>query len=171
LKGHRRIRKQCYELTAEDFERFPCWEFALDEEGRAGQDEATVRPIKLRGSVNAMGGPLLVLGVFSFPNGRIRLGQLTIGSGFDIKDTQPALFLGDRLLGFYLGALRPSKAESKAEIRELRAICDDSFPIYYSTALRDKRGQPLASGVLKGFYQYGGFDKPAKRLVPGQFKR
>jgi hypothetical protein len=37
-------RKQVYALTIADFERFAVWEFALDEEGRAGQDEATVRP-------------------------------------------------------------------------------------------------------------------------------
>jgi len=161
----RRIRKQCYELTAQDFERFPSWEYALDEEGRPGQDEATVRPVTLRHSGRNIEGPLLVLGVFSFQNGRIRLGQLTIGTGLDVSDTQPALFINDRLLGFYLGALTPSKAELRAEGRLLSAICKNPFPVYYSTALRDKDGQPLVSGVLKGFYTYGGFDRPAKRLA------
>jgi hypothetical protein len=161
----RRIRKQCYELTAEDFERFPCWEYALDEEGRPGQDEATVRPTKKRDRGGNIGEKIFVLGVFSFPNGRIRLGQLTIGTGLDVSDTQPVLFANGRLLGFYHGALVPSKTELRSEARLLREICENAFPIYYSTALRDKSGQPLASGVLKGFYKYGGFDKPAKRII------
>ena len=39
-----RIRKQVYDLTAEDLRRYPLWEFCLDEEGIEGQDEATVKP-------------------------------------------------------------------------------------------------------------------------------
>jgi hypothetical protein len=39
-----RIRKQACELTSQVFEPFSMWEFALDEEGEEGQDEATVRP-------------------------------------------------------------------------------------------------------------------------------
>ena len=42
--GEPRIRKQVYELRPEDFVTASIWEFALDEEGAPGQDEATVRP-------------------------------------------------------------------------------------------------------------------------------
>jgi hypothetical protein len=38
------IRKQVTDLLTDDLERFSIWEFALDEEGEQGQDEATVRP-------------------------------------------------------------------------------------------------------------------------------
>src|SRR6266511_2765069 len=38
------IRKQVYDLTPDDLAGTPIWEFALDEEGLAGQDEATVKP-------------------------------------------------------------------------------------------------------------------------------
>ena len=44
----KRVRKQIYKLEHSDLDRFPAWEFALDEEGRAGQDEATVRPVEIR---------------------------------------------------------------------------------------------------------------------------
>jgi len=40
-----RIRKQVHELTIEDLEAHPAWQFALDEEAEEGQDEATVRPV------------------------------------------------------------------------------------------------------------------------------
>jgi hypothetical protein len=39
-----RIRKQSYDLRPNDFVQFPILEYALDEEGEAGQDEATVKP-------------------------------------------------------------------------------------------------------------------------------
>jgi hypothetical protein len=37
------MRKQVYGLTLDDFRSHPAWEFALDEEGRPGRDEATVQ--------------------------------------------------------------------------------------------------------------------------------
>jgi hypothetical protein len=42
------VRKPVYDLTLADFDAAPVWEFALDEEGVAGQDEATVRPTRSR---------------------------------------------------------------------------------------------------------------------------
>ena len=159
----KRIRKQCCDLTAQDFERFPIWEFALDEEGRPGQDEATVRPASVRRGANIAAGQFLVLGIFSFPNGRVRLGVLTAGGGSDVGATQPSLFLTDRLLNFYLGGLLPPKAELKRDARLLAAVCDKPFPIHYYSALRDRSGRPAVEGLLEGFYQYGGFDKPPKK--------
>ena len=160
----KRIRKQCYELTAQDFELSPCWEFALDEEGKAGQDEATVRPATRPRSLTNASGSVFVLAIFCFLNGRVRLGTLTIGSGSDVGDTQPSLFMKDRLLGFYIGAMPITKAAMRADTRLLTEICPDPFPIYYSTSLRDRSGQPLISGTLRGFYKYGGYDKPARRV-------
>jgi len=160
----KRIRKQCSDLTAQDFERLPCWEFALDEEGRPDQDEATVRPAAFRRGSMSAGSEQIVLGIFSFPNGRVRLGLLTSGAGLDVSDTQPSLFVADRLLNFYRGALLLSKAELKRETRLLAEVCDTPFPIYYCSAIRDRGGKPMVDGVLKGFYRYGGFDKPAKRV-------
>lgn len=39
-----RIRKDAGDLRISDFDQFPVWEFCLDEEGRRGQTECTVRP-------------------------------------------------------------------------------------------------------------------------------
>ena len=38
------LRRQVYELSMRDLREVPAWEFASDEEGVPGQDEATVRP-------------------------------------------------------------------------------------------------------------------------------
>jgi hypothetical protein len=43
--GSNRIRKDAGELRLADYETFPVWEFALDEEGVEGQTECTVRPV------------------------------------------------------------------------------------------------------------------------------
>lgn len=160
----KRVRKQCFDLTAQDFELFPIWEFALDEEGRPGQDEATVRPAFIPRGANVAAGQFLVLGVFSLPNGRVRLGVLTIGGGPEVNSTQPSLFLPDRLLNFYLGALPPPIAELKRDSRILATVCDKPFPIHYCSALRDRSGSPIVEGVLEGFYEYGGFDRPARKV-------
>jgi hypothetical protein len=51
-----KIRKQVYDFKPRDLNEYPCWEFALDEEGQAGQDEATVRPIMQGGPVDPANG-------------------------------------------------------------------------------------------------------------------
>ena len=160
----KRVRKQIYKLEHSDLDRFPAWEFALDEEGRAGQDEATVRPVEIRRGKETAGGPIVVLAVFEFPNGRVRFGQLTIGAGSGIESAQPSLFLERRQLDFYFGAYPPPKREMKGYLRKLRTVSKVPFPIHVHTSLRDKRGKPLYNCVLKGLYRFGGFDKPARQI-------
>ena len=87
-----RIRKFEHELTRLDFEQFPMWEYALDEEGEPGQDETTMRPLQIdavgRAFVFGMLGAL-----FRLADGREFFGALTIGRGmiapFDIQAMWP----------------------------------------------------------------------------------
>jgi hypothetical protein len=39
-----RLRFSGWHIPFEHWDEHPCWEFALDEEGREGQDETTMRP-------------------------------------------------------------------------------------------------------------------------------
>jgi len=48
----KRIRKDDSELVLEDFQEFPVWEYALDEEGKPGQSETTMRPVKTTGPLD-----------------------------------------------------------------------------------------------------------------------
>ncbi|MBY0114355.1 MAG: hypothetical protein K2Y21_16195 [Phycisphaerales bacterium] len=41
----KRIRKYCPDITPEEWNAYPAWEFCIDEEGVPGQDEATMRPL------------------------------------------------------------------------------------------------------------------------------
>jgi hypothetical protein len=71
-----KIRKQVYELTNDDLQRYPVWEFASDEEREAGQDEATVRPYS-DGPANPGAGKLVVRAKFIFADGTLTAGYLT----------------------------------------------------------------------------------------------
>jgi hypothetical protein len=60
-----KIRRQVYELTLDDLSKFPVWEFALDEEGEEGQDEATVRPYEVTGALDPSDGMFVVRASFT----------------------------------------------------------------------------------------------------------
>ena len=60
-----KIRKQVHDLSVDDVRKFPVCEFALDEEGEEGQDEATVRPFEFSGALDPSDGPFIVRGVFT----------------------------------------------------------------------------------------------------------
>ena len=72
-----KIRKQVYELTLDDVGKFPVWEFALDEEGKEGQDEATVRPLKISGALDSSDGTFIVRAAFTLAGGSNMQGYLT----------------------------------------------------------------------------------------------
>jgi len=147
----RRIRKQVHELRASDFENFPCWEYAGDEEDVDGQDECTVRPLSLEEG-RAATGQVFVQAVFVFPNGRARPGCVTLNAGRDPSGTQPVLFLGNDAVMFYHGALKPREPEVRAAVASLAGVCATPFPIRYATAISDADGVPLVSGTLDGLY-------------------
>lgn len=147
----RRIRKQVDELTSADFEAYPCWEYAADEEGREGQDECTVRPLALAELANVQ-HQVIVQAVFFFPNGRLRVGMLTLNSGGDPSGLQPVMFSADGSVFFYQGAREPSASEVKRFVRQLGKVSKPALPIHYVTALRSAEGVPLSSGALEGLY-------------------
>jgi|OpeIllAssembly_1097287.scaffolds.fasta_scaffold289314_1 hypothetical protein len=162
---NKRIRRQCYDLTVADLDAYPCWEFAIDEEGRRGQDEATVRPVSPVHSLRELSGPIITLAVFCFPNGRVRSGQLTIGAGDTLSDIQPSLLLDDGPLNFYVGSFRPSIRDLGRTRKRLQAISSTIFPIQFFTGLYDRKGLPLCAGSIEGLYEFAGFGKKPKKLV------
>ena len=70
-----RIRKQVYELTAQDFSDHPVWQFCSDEEEVEGQDEATVRPISKTELIDELPGAFVVAAEVRFADG-------SLGSGY-----------------------------------------------------------------------------------------
>jgi hypothetical protein len=66
----KQFRKQAPELTLADLRRFPVWEFCLDEEGKPGQDESTVRPVRVREPIDGRVMDCLVATSFRTPEGK-----------------------------------------------------------------------------------------------------
>jgi hypothetical protein len=147
----RRVRKQIDQLDASDFEAFPCWVYATSEEGRADQDECTVRPLPLADLAGA-GQQVLVQAAFFFPNGRVRPGMITLNAGSDPSGHQPVLFLSHGPLMFYEGATRPKPAEVKRFLAALKQISPTPLPVRYVSTLCGENGSPLATGSLSGLY-------------------
>ncbi len=91
------IRRQVYDLTPADLERFAVWEFALDEEGVEGQDEATVRPYEPRGPLDTAEGMFIVRASMTLADGTRFTGYVTpsLQGGADLSSCQPAVVVPD----------------------------------------------------------------------------
>lgn len=71
------LRRQVYELSPADLERHAIWEFALDEEGNEGQDEATVRPYAVDGLLDPADGMFVVRARLTLADGTALMGYIT----------------------------------------------------------------------------------------------
>ena len=146
-----RIRKQIYELTLADFERSPVWEFANDEEGIEGQDEATVRPYSGPIPVGPDYGGAIVSAHFNLADGTGLRGYLTpsyremTGLGF----IQPAIICDSGQIHFWFGVLRPPKEEIDNLLEKLGRKHHQVFPIEFSSEVEIVDGP--VTGIIPGF--------------------
>jgi hypothetical protein len=104
-----RIRRQVYELTPSDLERFPVWEFALDEEGEEGQDEATVRPYEPNGPLDPADGMFIVRASLTLSDGTRLKGYLTppVQGEMGLSTLQPAVVVPSGQVSFWCGMIVP----------------------------------------------------------------
>jgi hypothetical protein len=108
--GSSSIRRQVYELTPADLDRFPVWEFALDEEGEEGQDEATVRPFEPSGPLDPADGMFIVRASLMLSDGTRLKGYVTPpvqGEG-GLSTFQPAVVVPNGQVSFWCGMVAPS---------------------------------------------------------------
>jgi hypothetical protein len=149
-----RIRKQVYNLTLEDLERFPVWVFALDEEGMPGQDEATVRPWEEALPFDPGEGGNIVRAHFWLADGTHAVGYLTAPvPGFSaIGDIQPAIITPRSQVSFWFGVLRPGPADVRDAYALLEKDRSQVFPVRYESAVEITTG-PVA-GVIEGFLHF-----------------
>ena len=103
-----RIRKQVYELTRDDLSKFPVWEFALDEEGEAGHDEATVRPYEISNALD-LDGMFVVRATFILADGSAMQGYLTppVQGDNGLGTLQPVIITDRGQVLFWCGVLQP----------------------------------------------------------------
>jgi hypothetical protein len=118
-------RKQVTELTIDDLDQCPVWEFALDEEGEPGQDEETVRPRPELTTVDAADGLFVVSARFTAADGTVFKGYVTPNEGGNDLEFPTILSeVGDSVEGLFpirVEALVPTtRGRLVSEMRSLR---------------------------------------------------
>jgi hypothetical protein len=157
-----KIRKQVYELERADVERHPVWEFASDEEGAAGHDEATVRPWEAAEPLDPSLGSFVVRTTFVLADGTEHVGLLTPpapGGDASIATIQPVLFTAHGHVLFWHGAGRPSRSAILGLYAGLGRSAEQVFPCSYRSDVA-LVGGPV-SGTLDGFMHYRSFSDHA----------
>ena len=142
-----RIRRQVYELTLADLERFPVWEFALDEEGEEGQDEATVRPYAASGALDAAAGMFIVRAILTLSDGTLYKGYVTpsVQGETGLGTFQPAVVVAGGQVSFWCGIVVPPPEHiSKSYALLGKASPKQVFP------LRFRSDVPLVGGPVSG---------------------
>jgi hypothetical protein len=125
------IRKDVSGLTQDDLEMFPVWEFALDEEGEEGQDEAKVRPYEISGALDPSDGMFIVRAAFTLADGSKMRGYLTPGVQGDesLGALQPVIITELGQVFFWYGMLSPG-AQSLAQSYEMHGRdAAEVFPV------------------------------------------
>ncbi len=130
------IRAQVYDLTRQDLERFPVWEFALDEEGEPGQDEATVKPRPdLDTGVKPEEGLFVVRAEFKAANGSAFDGFVTPEPDGDLGAVQPSVVTSEGHVSFWFGMVKPDSATIEKSYATLGAGRDELFPMTFRTVI------------------------------------
>ena len=152
-----KIRKQVYELEREDLEKYPIWEFALDEEGDEGQDEATVRPWEGGEPLDPDAGMFVVRAHFELADGTAAVGYLTppVQGNASLGTIQPILLTGQGQVPFWYGAIAPSAESMRSAYEKLGRDASRVFPCRYSSTVT-LLGGPI-TGEVNGFMHFRSF--------------
>ena len=142
-----RVRKQVYLLTSADLAAFAVWEFALDKEGEAGQDEATVRPRPFERELDCNVGMLIVRARFTLADGTVMPGYLTppVDRDDGLGTLQPVVITPGGQVGFWCGLRVPDSTALEQDYRNLgKAKPEEVFPLRFRSDI------PLSCGELVG---------------------
>jgi hypothetical protein len=161
-----RIRKQVSDLTDADFSLSAVWEFALDEEGDEGQDEATVRPYAVSGALDPVAGMFVVRARFSLADGTVMRGYLTPPSQGDstLATLQPIIITPAGQIIFWCGMIVPTAQQIAGSYLRLgKSSASGVFPIRFESAvpLRDRQ----VRGDIPGFLILEDFKTMRTRVV------
>ena len=140
------VRKQVYDLTVADLAATPAWEFALDEEGEEGQDEATVRPVRGRAPIDPAAGMYVVRARFRLADGTQLVGYLTppVQGDSTWPTIQPIIVTARGQVMFWFGALAPDRKALTAAYENLGKKASQVFPVSYESDV------PLIGGPVRG---------------------
>jgi hypothetical protein len=131
-----RIRKQVYELTAQDLDSHPLWEFCPDEEGEENHDEAAVKPSEDNEVPGYSPGAYILACNVRFADGTTAVGSIYSGEPRDFGCTQPNVITVSGQISFWLGWLRFVKDPAPPIAAAMAQLNKDSasvFPIRFQT--------------------------------------
>ncbi len=145
-----RSRKQVYELTSEDLEKCLVWEFASDEEGVEGQDEATVRPRPdLSATKGCPAGGFICAAQFCLVDKTILHGFVYAEHGARLGLTQPVIITNKGQVHFWFGAMKPKPNEILRSYAALGRSKETVFPISFRSVV-EVEGKRI-EGILPAF--------------------
>lgn len=141
-----RVKKQVYELTLHDLNTFPIWEFRLNEEGEAGQDESTVRPHTAPGPLDPTERMFIVRAVFTLADGSRMQGYCTPPRRGDasLGTLQPIIVTERGQVRFWCGTAAPSPKRLANSYELLEKDAKHVFPLRFESEVE------LVSGSVKG---------------------
>jgi hypothetical protein len=146
-----KLRKQVYELNISDLIRFPAWNFASDEEGILGQDEATVRPY-LRTSADPGDGLMVIRARFTLSDGTELAGYVyppPPNNPWDLQLLQPVLLVEQGQIPLWFGMFPPPKGEFQRLLNMLGKTMEQVFPLIYESDV-ELVDAPV-NGIVRGF--------------------
>lgn len=141
------IRRQVYELSPDDLERYAVWEFALEEEGNEGQDEATVRPYPVNGLIDPADGMFVVRARLTLADGTAFIGYVTppVQGETGLGTFQPAVVVPGGQVSFWCGIVAPSMEHiSSCYVLMGKASASQVFPLTFESDV------PLTCGPVVG---------------------
>jgi hypothetical protein len=160
-----RVRKQVYELTLQDLDAFPVWEFRLDEEGEEGRDESTVRPYTAPGPLDPADRMFVVRAAFTVADGSKMRGYFTPpGRGDASLGTLQPIIVTDRgQVRLWCGTTAPDSKRLAQSYELLGKPAKSLFPVQFESEVELAGG--LVRGSVPGFLVLEDFQTRRTRTV------
>lgn len=160
-----RVRRQVYELTLDDLDRYPVWEFRLDKEGEEGRDESTVRPCSVAGPLDPADRMFVVRAVFTLADGSRMRGYLTppVAGDASIGTLQPIIITDRGQVRFWCGTAAPDVKRLARNYEFLGKDARHVFPVQFESDV-ELVGVPF-KGSVPGFLVLEDFQSRKTRTV------
>jgi hypothetical protein len=138
-------RKSVTDLTVDDLDTFPIWEYATDEEGNDGQDETWVRPLPVA-RIPSDAFSLSVATDFECPNGTQLEGIMDVTTAVDYPIASAVLFVRGKYT--YVGGV-PGSWQRRRIAEELGLDEADVFPLKYTLRIMVEGESEYRSGIVE----------------------
>jgi hypothetical protein len=160
-----RSRKQVYELTLDDLNTFPIWEFKLDAHGAEGQDEATVQPYTVSGPLDPTDRMFVVRTAFTLADGSRIKGYITppVRGREGVDTMQPVAVMAKGQVRFWCGTFTPDPKRLAHSYNLLGKEAARVFPLRFESEVQLKAGP--ARGSIPGFLVLEDFQTRKSRTV------